>query len=90
MAEGQLNEAVLERSCKDGYLEHQKTHPSLFIAPPQESLSALQAQAVELENIQCLGEEILASCHPDSIITLKSWISVTKTRYEEVSAFVPK
>lgn len=45
---------------------------------------ALQAQAVELQNIQCLGEEILASCHPDSIITLKSWISVTKTRYEEV------
>lgn len=49
-------------------------------------MSALQAQAVELENIQRLGEEILASCHPDSIITLKSWISVTKTRYEEVSA----
>lgn len=47
-------------------------------------MSALQAQAVELQNIQCLGEEILASCHPDSIITLKSWISVTKTRYEEV------
>lgn len=52
-------------------------------------MSALQAQAVDLENIQCLGEEILSSCHPDSIITLKSWISVTKTRYEEVSAFVP-
>lgn len=52
-------------------------------------MDALQAQAVELQNIQSLGEEILASCHPDSIITLKSWISVTKTRFEEVSAFVP-
>ncbi len=52
-------------------------------------MGALQTQAVELQNIHCLGEEILASCHPDSIITLKSWISVTKTRYEEVSAFVP-
>lgn len=47
-------------------------------------MGALQAQAVELQNIHCLGEQILASCHPDSIITLKSWISVTKTRYEEV------
>lgn len=51
-------------------------------------MSALQAQAVDLKNIHCLGEEILASCHPDSIITLKSWISVTKTRYEEVSECV--
>uniref|UniRef100_A0A668UA29 EF-hand domain-containing protein n=1 Tax=Oreochromis aureus TaxID=47969 RepID=A0A668UA29_OREAU len=46
-----------------------------------------QHEVMELENIQCLGEEILASCHPDSIITLKSWISVTKTRYEEVSTW---
>ncbi|KAG7240593.1 hypothetical protein INR49_026648 [Caranx melampygus] len=59
----------------------------LEAALQQESMSALQAQAVELENIQCLGEEILASCHPDSIITLKSWISVTKTRYEEVQTW---
>lgn len=51
-------------------------------------MSVLQAQGVELEKVQCLGEEILASCHPDSIITLKSWISVTKTRYDEVGAFV--
>lgn len=49
-------------------------------------MGALQAQVVELQNIHCLGEEILASCHPDSIITIKSWISVTKTRYEEVCA----
>lgn len=54
----------------------------------KESMGALRTQAVELQNIQCLGEEILASCHPDSIITLKSWISVTKTRYEEVGALL--
>lgn len=57
---------------------------SFFPAPVKESMGALQAQAMDLQNIHCLGEEILASCHPDSIITLKSWISVTKTRYEEV------
>lgn len=51
-------------------------------------MAALQAQAANLQIIQCLGEEILASCHPDSIITIKSWLSVTKTRYEEVSVTV--
>lgn len=50
-------------------------------------MEALQGQAAELHNIHCLGEQILASCHPDSIITLKSWISVTKTRYEEVQTW---
>ena len=48
-------------------------------------MSALQSQKMALEDIRCLGEELLSFCHPDSIITLKSWISVTKTRFEEVS-----
>ena len=47
-------------------------------------MSALQTQKMALEDIRCLGEELLSFCHPDSIITLKSWISVTKTRFEEV------
>lgn len=51
----------------------------------QESMSFLNAQQTALENIRKLGEEILSSCHPDSVITIKSWISITKTRYEEVS-----
>uniref|UniRef100_A0AAX7SDY5 Microtubule actin crosslinking factor 1 n=1 Tax=Astatotilapia calliptera TaxID=8154 RepID=A0AAX7SDY5_ASTCA len=76
-----------ERILKYGVIPEEEEGLLSFRKQHEESLSALQAQAVELENIQCLGEEILASCHPDSIITLKSWISVTKTRYEEVSAF---
>lgn len=48
----------------------------------------LKTESTELENIQCLGQKILSSCHPDSKITLKSWMGVTKTRYEEVSNFV--
>ena len=67
--------------CFNGY-------KSFFSASLKESMDALQTQAVELQNIHCLGEEILASCHPDSIITLKSWISVTKTRYEEVRVYM--
>uniref|UniRef100_A0A8C9TCJ0 EF-hand domain-containing protein n=1 Tax=Scleropages formosus TaxID=113540 RepID=A0A8C9TCJ0_SCLFO len=41
----------------------------------------------ELLAIRSLGEEILSACHPDSVITVKSWISVTKTRFEEVQAW---
>lgn len=50
-------------------------------------MSSLSSHQVALECIQTLGEEILSSCHPDSVITIKSWISVTKTRYEEVSDY---
>uniref|UniRef100_A0A673JT97 EF-hand domain-containing protein n=1 Tax=Sinocyclocheilus rhinocerous TaxID=307959 RepID=A0A673JT97_9TELE len=51
---------------------------------PEEDEALLQTA---LENIHTLGEEILSSCHPDSVITIKSWISITKTRYEEVQTW---
>lgn len=62
---------------------------SVFMPCVQKSITSLRSQEMELESIRCLSEEILSSCHPDSIITLKSWISVTKTRYEEVSPLLP-
>uniref|UniRef100_A0A7N6BJN4 EF-hand domain-containing protein n=1 Tax=Anabas testudineus TaxID=64144 RepID=A0A7N6BJN4_ANATE len=76
-----------ERTLKYGVIPEEEEALLAFCKQHKESMSALQAQAVDLENIQCLGEEILASCHPDSIITLKSWLSVTKTRYEEVQTW---
>lgn len=50
-------------------------------------MSSLSSHQVVLECIQTLGEQILSSCHPDSVITIKSWLSVTKTRYEEVNDY---
>ncbi|XP_047454040.1 microtubule-actin cross-linking factor 1 isoform X2 [Mugil cephalus] len=82
---GRLTEA--ERILKYGVIPEEEEGLLTFRKQHEESLGALQAQAVDLETIQCLGEELLASCHPDSIITLKSWISVTKTRYEEVQTW---
>ncbi|KAM4735914.1 microtubule-actin cross-linking factor 1, isoforms 6/7 isoform 2-T2 [Anableps anableps] len=76
-----------ERVLKYGVIPEEEDSLLSFQKQHEESLRGLHAQAVELENIQNLGEEILASCHPDSIITLKSWISVTKTRYEEVQTW---
>lgn len=51
---------------------------------PQELLKSLQCQELELECITSLGEEILATCHPDSIVTIKSWVTVAKSRFQEV------
>ncbi|XP_029359607.1 dystonin [Echeneis naucrates] len=76
-----------ERILKYGLIPEEEESLLAFRKQHEESVSALQAQTVELENIQSLGEDILVSCHPDSIITLKSWISVTKTRYEEVQTW---
>ncbi|KAM8847467.1 microtubule-actin cross-linking factor 1, isoforms 6/7 isoform 2-T3 [Synchiropus picturatus] len=76
-----------ERSLKYGFIPEDENRLLVFLKQHEESVASLQAHAEDLENIQSLGEEILSSSHPDSIITLKSWMSVTKTRYEEVLAW---
>ncbi|XP_068789778.1 microtubule-actin cross-linking factor 1, isoforms 6/7-like [Struthio camelus] len=50
----------------------------------QELMKSLQCQQLELECITSLGEEILSTCHPDSVITIKSWVTVAKSRFQEV------
>ncbi|XP_056114056.1 microtubule-actin cross-linking factor 1, isoforms 6/7 isoform X1 [Rhinichthys klamathensis goyatoka] len=74
----------VERVLKYGVLPEEEEALLAFRTCHQESMSSLNDQQMELENIRKLGEEILSSCHPDSVITIKSWISITKTRYEEV------
>ncbi|CAH2286255.1 microtubule-actin cross-linking factor 1-like [Pelobates cultripes] len=53
----------------------------------QELISTLECQQLALECIVSLGQEILSACHPDSIITIKSWLNITKTRYQEVMSW---
>ncbi|XDV39723.1 hypothetical protein PO909_008917 [Leuciscus waleckii] len=74
----------VERVLKYGVLPEEEEALLAFRTCHRESMSSLNDQQMELENIRKLGEEILSSCHPDSVITIKSWISITKTRYEEV------
>lgn len=55
-------------------------------SPPSQELSeSLQCQQLELECLTSLGEEILSTCHPDSVTTIKSWVTVAKSRLQEVS-----
>ncbi|KAI4904060.1 hypothetical protein NFI96_033881 [Prochilodus magdalenae] len=79
--------ADIERALKYGILPEEEDALLAFRTQHQESMSSLSSQQAQLESIQTLGEQILSSCHPDSVITIKSWISVTKTRYEEVQTW---
>ncbi|XP_058251804.1 microtubule-actin cross-linking factor 1, isoforms 6/7 isoform X1 [Hemibagrus wyckioides] len=79
--------ADIERVLKCGVLPEEEKTLLTFLKQHKESMSSLSSHQVALECIQTLGEEILSSCHPDSVITIKSWISVTKTRYEEVQTW---
>ncbi|TRY53787.1 hypothetical protein DNTS_002699 [Danionella cerebrum] len=74
----------VERVLKHGMLPEEEEALVAFRKTHQESVHSLNAQLDSLESIRSLGDEILSCCHPDSIITIKSWISITKTRYEEV------
>uniref|UniRef100_A0A6Q2Y549 EF-hand domain-containing protein n=1 Tax=Esox lucius TaxID=8010 RepID=A0A6Q2Y549_ESOLU len=95
--QARLEEALQQGERFDGlvhsFLEHLVEVERVLkygnIPEDEQTLLAFRKQheEMELESIRCLGEEILSSCHPDSIITLKSWISVTKTRYEEVQTW---
>ncbi|XP_060776821.1 microtubule-actin cross-linking factor 1, isoforms 6/7 [Neoarius graeffei] len=79
--------AEIERVLKYGVLPEEEEALLTFLTQHKESMSSLSSHQVTLECIQTLGEEILSSCHPDSVITIKSWISVTKTRFEEVQTW---
>ncbi|CAL1610620.1 unnamed protein product [Knipowitschia caucasica] len=76
-----------ERALKCGSLPEEEEALRSFYEQHKESIIAFESHAVQLHNIQTLGEEILSSCHADSIITLKSWMSVANTRYAEVHAW---
>uniref|UniRef100_A0A803JT26 Microtubule-actin cross-linking factor 1 n=1 Tax=Xenopus tropicalis TaxID=8364 RepID=A0A803JT26_XENTR len=41
----------------------------------------------QVKCIVSLGQEILVACHPNSVITIKSWLNITKTRYQEVMSW---
>nr|XP_015213100.1 PREDICTED: plectin [Lepisosteus oculatus] len=77
----------VERALKYTVIPEEETAVLELHKQHQEAKKSLHCQEMELDCIKSLAEEILSSCHPDSIITIKSWISVTNTRFEEVQAW---
>ncbi|XP_072707816.1 microtubule-actin cross-linking factor 1, isoforms 6/7-like isoform X2 [Ciconia boyciana] len=79
---GRLSES--EKTLKYGVFPEEELAVQECQSQLQELMKSLQCQQLELECITSLGEEILSTCHPDSVITIKSWVTVVKSRFQEV------
>nr|XP_056712073.1 dystonin [Euleptes europaea] len=53
----------------------------------REFMRKLEEKKAELNKATGMGETILAICHPDSITTIKHWITIIRARFEEVLAW---
>ncbi|NXL58230.1 DYST protein, partial [Chordeiles acutipennis] len=53
----------------------------------KEFMKKLEEKKAELNKATGMGEAILAICHPDSITTIKHWITIIRARFEEVLAW---
>ncbi|XP_042313307.1 dystonin [Sceloporus undulatus] len=53
----------------------------------REFMKKLEEKKAELNKATGMGETILAICHPDSITTIKHWITIIRARFEEVLAW---
>ncbi|XP_048352778.1 dystonin isoform X16 [Sphaerodactylus townsendi] len=53
----------------------------------REFMRKLEEKKTELNKATGMGEAILAICHPDSITTIKHWITIIRARFEEVLAW---
>ncbi|XP_068505073.1 microtubule-actin cross-linking factor 1 isoform X7 [Syngnathus scovelli] len=47
-------------------------------------LGTVEEKRAEVNRAAGMGEAILALCHPDSITTIKHWITIIRARFEEV------
>ena len=48
-------------------------------------LDELREKEVELQDCLAMGDAIVAKCHPEALATMKHWISILKSRWDEVS-----
>ncbi|KAM9005093.1 dystonin isoform 10-T10 [Sarcophilus harrisii] len=53
----------------------------------KEFMRKLEEKRAELNKATGMGEAVLAICHPDSITTIKHWITIIRARFEEVLAW---
>nr|XP_054349111.1 dystonin isoform X5 [Pongo pygmaeus] len=53
----------------------------------KEFMKKLEENRAELNKATTMGDTVLAICHPDSITTIKHWITIIRARFEEVLAW---
>ena len=47
----------------------------------------LNSQEGKLHDCLRSGQEILNMCHPDAVTTVKHWLTILQSRWEEVSLY---
>ncbi|XP_028631356.1 dystonin isoform X2 [Grammomys surdaster] len=58
-----------------------------LIEQHKEFMKKLEEKRAELNKATGMGDALLAVCHPDSITTIKHWITIIQARFEEVLAW---
>ncbi|XP_076771233.1 dystonin isoform X16 [Arvicanthis niloticus] len=58
-----------------------------LIEQHKEFMKKLEEKRAELNKATGMGDALLAVCHPDSITTVKHWITIIQARFEEVLAW---
>ncbi|XP_031222970.1 dystonin isoform X15 [Mastomys coucha] len=58
-----------------------------LIEQHKEFMRKLEEKRAELGKATGMGDALLAVCHPDSITTIKHWITIIQARFEEVLAW---
>lgn len=58
-----------------------------LIEQHKEFMKRLEEKRAELSKATGMGDALLAVCHPDSITTIKHWITIIQARFEEVLAW---
>uniref|UniRef100_F7EL86 EF-hand domain-containing protein n=1 Tax=Ornithorhynchus anatinus TaxID=9258 RepID=F7EL86_ORNAN len=87
--EGALQQAEEFDGLVHSFLERlTDVEKTLRLGPLPEEEGA--CQQLELECVTSLGEEILNDCHPDAVITVRSWVSVVTSRFQEVLSWAQK
>ncbi|XP_010616201.1 dystonin isoform X4 [Fukomys damarensis] len=53
----------------------------------KEFMKKLEEKRTELNKATSMGDAVLVICHPDSVTTIKHWITIIRARFEEVLAW---
>ncbi|KAM5163309.1 dystonin isoform 1-T1 [Mantella aurantiaca] len=67
-----------------GVLPDDEDSLKTLIEQHKEFMRKIEEKRTELNNGASMGEAILSVCHPDSITTIKHWITIIRARFEEV------
>ncbi|XP_067882528.1 microtubule-actin cross-linking factor 1, isoforms 6/7-like [Heterodontus francisci] len=77
-----------ERKLKSGFIPEEEEALLALKQQHQEHVTSLECERQALDCVVSLGDEILVSCNPESVNTIRTWISTVQQRWQEVMSWV--